>query len=34
MKENKTLETLIELLGFTIGVMLGSWFIIELVKLG
>ena len=34
MRENKTLETIIELLGFTIGVMLGSWFVIEIVKLG
>ena len=34
MKGNKTLEMIIELLGFTIGVMLGSWFVIEIVKLG
>lgn len=34
MKRNKTLEILIQLLGFAIGVMLGSWFIIEMVKLG
>lgn len=34
MRENKTLEMIIELLGFTIGVMLGSWFVIEIVKLG
>ena len=34
MRENKTLEMIIELLGFTIGVMLGSWFIIQIVKLG
>jgi hypothetical protein len=34
MRENKTLEMIIELLGFAIGVMLGSWFVIEIVKLG
>lgn len=34
MKENKTLKIVVELLGFTIGVMLGSWFIIQIVKLG
>lgn len=34
MRENKTLEMIIELLGFTIGVMLGSWLVIEIVKLG
>jgi hypothetical protein len=34
MKRNKTLETIVELLGFGIGVMLGSWFIIQIVKLG
>ena len=32
--KDKRLETIVELLGFTIGVMLGSWFIIEIVKLG
>jgi len=34
MKRNKTLEILIQLLGFGIGVMIGSWFIIQIVKLG
>jgi hypothetical protein len=34
MRENKILKIIVELLGFTIGAILGCWFLIQIVKLG